>query len=70
MRTEKGRLKMKTLRNTGFTFSDDLCVLPLIGDEVSQRQGGCVFDFFQYEARLCILYAVVRQECVQNEMGK
>ena len=24
MRTEKGRLKMKTLRNTGFSFSDDL----------------------------------------------
>ena len=37
MRMKKGRLKMKTLRNTGFTFSDDLCVLPLIGDEVSQR---------------------------------
>ena len=61
---------MKTLRNTGFTFSDDLCVLPLIGDEVSQRQGGCIFDFFQHEARLRVLYAVVRQERVQNEMGK
>lgn len=61
---------MKTLRNTGFPFSDGLCVLPLIGDEVSQRQGGCVFDFFQYEAGLRVLYAVVRQERVQNEMGK
>ncbi len=50
MRMKKGRLKMKTLRNTGFSFSDDLYVLPLIGDEVSQRQGGCVFDFFQHEA--------------------
>ena len=35
-----------------------------------KRQGGSGFDFFQYEAWLRVLYAVVGKECIQDEMGK